>query len=166
MILNALEGKPLPIYGDGMNVRDWLYVEDHCAGILAVLAGGRIGESYNIGGNSEQTNISVVDTICELLESLRPAADNPELARRKIGSYLELKSFVPDRKGHDRRYAIDATKTTRELGWSPAHDFAGGMEATVGWYLEHRDWCEKVQQGGRYRRERLGMGADPEESGR
>ncbi len=157
MILNALEGKPLPIYGDGMNVRDWLYVEDHCEGILRVLEAGRVGESYNIGGNTEKSNIEVVDTIADLLERFVPAASNAELNSRNISSYRELKTFVTDRKGHDRRYAIDSTKIRSELGWQPRHDFASGMEATVRWYLDNRDWCERVQAGSTYRRERLGL---------
>jgi dTDP-glucose 4,6-dehydratase len=165
MILNAVEGEPLPIYGDGGNVRDWLYVEDHCEGILEVLRRGRVGESYNIGGASERTNIEVVDTICAILEEIHPASENPKLAGRGISAYAELKSFVPDRKGHDRRYAIDAAKITDELGWRPNHDFKAGMEATVRWYLDNRGWCEAVQKSGKYGRERLGL-ADEEEGSR
>jgi dTDP-glucose 4,6-dehydratase len=157
MILNAVEGKPLPIYGDGLNVRDWLYVEDHCEGILRVLRDGRPGENYNLGGRSEKTNVEVVDTICAVLERLLPAAGNERLAARGLSSYAELKQFVPDRKGHDRRYAIDATKIERELGWRPRHDFDAGVEATVRWYLDHRDWCEAIQRHGGYARERLGL---------
>jgi len=160
MTLNALEGNPLPIYGDGRNVRDWLYVEDHCAGILLALTRGTLGESYNIGGNNEKTNIEIVDTICSILEQLRPAADNPRLRQKKIGSYGQLKTFVPDRLGHDRRYAIDANKSERELEWTAKHDFASGMQATIRWYLENRAWCEAVQEEGQYRRERLGRGED------
>ncbi|MEO8503546.1 MAG: dTDP-glucose 4,6-dehydratase [Acidobacteriota bacterium] len=155
MILNALEGKPLPIYGDGKNVRDWLYVEDHCAGILRVLERGLPGEKYNLGGNSERTNLEIVHTLCDLLESALPATANERLKERKIGRYRDLMTFVADRPGHDRRYAIDASKISRELGWQPTHDFESGMAATVRWYLAHRDWCESVQSG-RYRRERLG----------
>jgi dTDP-glucose 4,6-dehydratase len=162
MILNAVEGGSLPIYGDGGNVRDWIYVEDHCEGILAVLRGGRPGESYNIGGEGEKTNIEVVDTICEILEELLPAADNRQLVSNRVQRYADLKNFVPDRKGHDRRYAIDASKVRTELGWLPKHDFQRGMRATVRWYLDHRDWCETIQQRGRYRRERLGMTDDKE----
>ena len=157
MILNALEGRPLPIYGDGKNVRDWLYVEDHCNGIWSVLREGRVGESYNIGGGCEMTNIEVVDTLCEMLERMRPAADNPALAEKGIASYGELKTFVPDRLGHDRRYAIDFGKIRGELGWEPGNDFAAGMERTVSWYLENLDWCKNVQQRGAYNRERLGL---------
>jgi dTDP-glucose 4,6-dehydratase len=160
MILNAVEGRPLPIYGDGGNVRDWLYVEDHCAGILLALERGRPGERYNIGGGSERTNLQIVDRLCALLEEARPAARNPALAARGLGSYAALKTFVADRHGHDRRYAIDATKIRRELGWRPAHDLDAGLAKTVRWYLEHPDWCEAVQSG-RYGRERLGLGAGP-----
>jgi len=158
MTLNALEGKPLPIYGDGKNVRDWLYVEDHCAGILLALQRGGPGESYNLGGNSERTNIEIVDTLCTILEELQPAASNPRLREKGIAAYTDLKTFVPDRKGHDRRYAIDASKARRELGWKPAHDFDGGMRATARWYAESREWCERIQEEGTYRRERLGLG--------
>jgi dTDP-glucose 4,6-dehydratase len=156
MTLNALEGKPLPIYGDGGNVRDWLYVDDHCAGILLVLQRGRLGEAYNIGGGNEQKNIDLVDMLCDILERLHPAKDNPALAGPGIAHYRDLKEFVTDRAGHDRRYAIDATKIRDELGWRPDHDFASGMETTVRWYLDNRAWCEAVQAGGNYHRERLG----------
>ena len=154
MLLNALEGKPLPIYGDGGNVRDWLHVEDHCAGIVQVLARGRSGEKYNVGGGNERTNLEIVDRICDVLEQLRPARTNAALGGR---SYRDLKTFVPDRPGHDRRYAIDATKIRRELGWSPQHAFEDGLAHTAEWYLDHRDWCEQVQAG-RYDRQRLGLG--------
>jgi dTDP-glucose 4,6-dehydratase len=155
MILNALEGKPLPIYGDGGNVRDWLYVDDHCRGILTTLQRGKPGAKYNLGGRSERTNLEIVDTLCDILESERPAADNPALAGR---SYRDLKTFVADRPGHDRRYAIDDAKIRAELGWEPRHDFASGLRATVRWYLANRSWCEAVQTGA-YGRERLGLGA-------
>jgi dTDP-glucose 4,6-dehydratase len=161
IVLNALEGRPLPIYGDGLNVRDWLYVEDHCAGIAQVLERGRVGGKYNIGGGNERTNLEIVDTICDRLESHAPARDNPALAGRAIRSYRDLKTFVPDRPGHDRRYAIDATRIREELGWRPAHDFASGIDRTVRWYLQNRPWCEAVQAG-RYARERLGLASpDP-----
>jgi dTDP-glucose 4,6-dehydratase len=153
MLLNALEGRPLPIYGDGGHVRDWLHVEDHCAGILLVLAKGRIGEKYNVGGGSERTNLQIVDRVCDAVEALRPARSNAALA---VSSYRELKTFVPDRPGHDRRYAIDATKIRRELGWAPRHVFEDGLVSTARWYLDHRDWCEGVQAG-RYDRGRLGL---------
>ncbi len=154
MILNAIEGRPLPVYGDGGQVRDWLHVDDHCAGLLLVLEKGRPGEKYNVGGGNEHTNLEIVDRLCEALEALRPAASNDRLAGR--GGYHALKTSVADRPGHDRRYAIDATKITRELGWKARHGFDDGLRATVAWYLEHRDWCEKVQAG-RYDRERLGL---------
>jgi dTDP-glucose 4,6-dehydratase len=146
MILNAADGRPLPIYGDGGNVRDWVHVEDHCAGILKVLQDGRPGEKYNIGGNNEWTNLQIVDRICDILDELKPGPV----------SHHRLKTFVPDRPGHDRRYAIDASKIERELGWAPRHTFETGLRDTVRWYLEHRDWCEQVQAG-RYGRERLGL---------
>jgi dTDP-glucose 4,6-dehydratase len=154
MILNAIDGKPLPIYGDGANVRDWLHVDDHCAGILLVLRQGRAGQHYNIGGGNERTNLEIVDRICEALQRLCPPASNPALAGR--ASYRDLKTFVPDRPGHDRRYAIDASKIRRELGWAPRQTFESGLEATTAWYLAHRDWCDAVQAG-RYDRQRLGL---------
>ena len=159
MILNAVEARPLPIYGDGGNVRDWLYVEDHCEGILLALQRGRLGEKYNIGGHNERTNLELVDTLCACLERLLPAASNPALAEAGVDAYASLKHFVTDRPGHDRRYAIDASKIRSELGWRPAHDLESGLEATVRWFLDHRDWCEAVQAGG-YRRERLGLRDD------
>jgi dTDP-glucose 4,6-dehydratase len=158
VMLNALEGRPLPIYGDGGNVRDWLHVDDHCAGILQVLRTGRPGEKYNIGGGSERSNLQVVDLICDALEERRPAASNASLAGQQMTSYRALKKFVPDRPGHDRRYAIDATKIEKELGWKPRHTFEAGLRETVGWYLEHRDWCEAIQKG-HYDRGRLGLGS-------
>ncbi|MCC6126732.1 MAG: dTDP-glucose 4,6-dehydratase [Pirellulales bacterium] len=148
MILNALEGKPLPIYGDGGNVRDWLYVEDHCRALWRVLEAGRPGETYNIGGNCERTNLEVVQTICRVVDELRP-----DLPHRPCSSLI---SFVKDRPGHDRRYAIDAGKIRRELGWSPRLDFAEGIRLTVEWYLENRTWVQRVCSG-EYRRERLGL---------
>jgi dTDP-glucose 4,6-dehydratase len=139
MILNALEGKPLPVYGDGCNVRDWLFVEDHCSAIRAVLERGRVGETYNIGGNSERKNVDVVTAICDLVDGLCP--DNSLGPRRK------LITFVTDRPGHDRRYAIDATKISRELGWRPAEEFDSGLRKTVAWYLENTSWIEGVRTG-------------------
>jgi dTDP-glucose 4,6-dehydratase len=156
MILNALEGRKLPIYGDGGNVRDWLYVEDHCEGILLALQKGAPGQKYNIGGGNERTNLQVVDALCAALEAERPARDNPALAAQGIGSYAGLKTFVADRPGHDRRYAIDAAKIRRELGWAPRHAFESGLHETVRWYLGHRGWCDAVQTG-KYGRERLGL---------
>ena len=138
MILNALEGKPLPVYGDGKNVRDWLFVEDHCSAIRTVLERGRVGETYNIGGNSERANIDVVNTICELVDELRP--DKAEPARRLI-------TYVQDRPGHDRRYAINCTKLTGELGWKPSEQFESGLRKTVSWYLENTDWINNVRTG-------------------
>jgi dTDP-glucose 4,6-dehydratase len=153
MLLNALDGRALPIYGDGGNIRDWLHVEDHCAGIMRVLERGRLGEKYNIGGGNERTNLQVVDRICDVLEQLKPAKTNAALGGK---SYKDLKTYVTDRPGHDRRYAIDATKIRTDLAWSPAHAFEDGLAATARWYVEHRDWCQKVQAG-RYDRERLGV---------
>lgn len=159
-ILNAVEGKQLPIYGDGGNVRDWLYVEDHCSGILEVLKQGVPGEKYNIGGGNERTNVQVVDRICAVLDEVLPPAQNQALGGG-LNTYSKLKTFVTDRPGHDRRYAIDGTKIRTELGWKPKHDFDRGIEKTVRWYLENREWCNKVQQD-KYLRERLGLkGGDP-----
>jgi dTDP-glucose 4,6-dehydratase len=139
IIFNALAGKPLPVYGDGKNVRDWLFVEDHCAAIRAVLQNGRVGETYNIGGNSERENIEVVTTLCDLVDEMRaPLATGP---RRNLITY------VKDRPGHDRRYAIDAAKIARELGWRPAKKFESGLRKTVRWYLDHSSWVENVQTG-------------------
>jgi dTDP-glucose 4,6-dehydratase len=156
MILNALEGKDLPIYGDGGNVRDWLFVTDHCVGIDLVLRKGRTGERYNIGGHGERKNRDVVERLCETLEELRPGSGNDALRKRSLGRYQDLKKYVKDRPGHDRRYAIDASKIEAELGWAPAHDFESGLRKTVLWYLENAPWCAKVQEG-RYGRERLGL---------
>jgi dTDP-glucose 4,6-dehydratase len=138
VIANALAGKPLPIYGDGMNVRDWLYVGDHCAAIRTVLAGGRCGETYNVGGWNEMPNLTIVKTICALLDEMRP---DP------AGKYERLVTFVKDRPGHDRRYAIDARKIERELGWRPTETFETGIRKTVRWYLEHQEWVAHVQSG-------------------
>ncbi len=137
VILNALEGKPIPVYGDGQNIRDWLYVEDHCSGIDAVLQGGTPGDVFNIGGINEWRNIDIVNLICERLDQLQPGQ----------GSYRDLITYVQDRPGHDRRYAIDATRMQEDLGWRPAHDFETGIEATIRWYLANRDWCDRVRSG-------------------
>jgi len=137
-ILNALRGKPLPIYGDGRQVRDWLYVKDHCAAIRQILAAGRLGETYNVGGWNEKTNLEVVRTICTILDELRPKAN---------GSYADQITFVTDRPGHDRRYAIDATKLEQELAWKPVETFESGIRKTVQWYLDHPDWVEGVVTG-------------------
>jgi dTDP-glucose 4,6-dehydratase len=160
MILNALEGKPLPIYGDGRNVRDWLYVEDHCAGVLLALERGQPGQKYNLGGFGERANVEIIDTLCAELERLHPAAKNEALVRLGVSAYAGLKQFVTDRPGHDRRYAIDSARAQKELGWKPAHDLAAGLAATVQWYLDHRAWCETVQSD-RYQRERLGLAHEP-----
>jgi dTDP-glucose 4,6-dehydratase len=157
VLLNAIDGKPLPIYGDGGNVRDWLYVEDHCAGILLALKKGMPGEKYNIGGGNEWTNLQIVDRLCEEIEKVLPAAGNPAMNAQGKASYSDLKTFVPDRPGHDRRYAIEASKIRAELGWEPKHDFESGLAKTVRWYLENRAWCQTVLAG-KYQRERLGLG--------
>ena len=147
MILNAVEARKLPIYGDGGNVRDWLFVDDHCEGILRVLQKGTPGAKYNIGGGNERTNLQVVDALCAALDAELPAAKNPALASAGMRSYSELKTFVPDRPGHDRRYAIDASKIRAELGWTPRHAFESGLRETVRWYLSNKPWCEAVQSG-------------------
>ncbi len=138
MIVNALAGKPLPVYGDGMQVRDWLYVKDHCAAIREVLARGRVGQTYNVGGWNEKPNIEIVRTICALLDEMRPSPAGP---------YARLIKNVQDRPGHDRRYAIDARKIERELGWRPAETFESGIRKTVRWYLDNPDWVAHVQSG-------------------
>ena len=139
VILNAIHGKPLPIYGDGQQLRDWLYVGDHCSAIRTVLANGRLGETYNIGGWNEKTNLEVANTICQILDALKPRADGK--------SYAMQITFIKDRPGHDRRYAIDACKIERELGWRPAETFDSGIRKTVQWYLDHPSWVEGVVSG-------------------
>jgi dTDP-glucose 4,6-dehydratase len=139
IIVNALAGKPLPVYGDGMQVRDWLYVRDHCSAIRRVLERGQAGETYNVGGWNEKPNIEIVRTVCALLDELRP--------RRGGGSYADQVTYVKDRPGHDRRYAIDARKIERELGWKPAETFESGIRKTVRWYLENGAWVQRVQSG-------------------
>ena len=139
MIVNAQAGKPLPVYGDGQQIRDWLYVKDHCSAIRCVLARGRVGETYNIGGWNEMPNLDIVHTVCDLLDELKPRADG--------ASYRSQIAFVTDRPGHDRRYAIDASKLHRELGWRPAETFASGIRKTVQWYLDNPDWVAQVQSG-------------------
>jgi dTDP-glucose 4,6-dehydratase len=151
MILNALEGKPLPVYGDGQNVRDWLYVEDHCRALRLVADRGVPGETYNIGGNSERANLDVVKLICRIVDHLRP-----ELPHFPCESLI---NFVADRPGHDRRYAIDAGKIRRELGWEPQRSFEEGLAATVAWYLDNSQWIERVSSGA-YQRERLGLSGE------
>ena len=147
MILNALEGKPLPVYGKGDQIRDWLYVEDHARALYCVATQGEIGQTYNIGGHNEKQNVEVVHTLCNLLDELRPRGDGQ--------SYKILITHVQDRPGHDKRYAIDASKIERELGWKPAETFDSGIRKTVQWYLDNREWCRHVQDGS-YQRERLG----------
>jgi dTDP-glucose 4,6-dehydratase len=147
-ILNALEGKPLPIYGDGKNVRDWLYVVDHCEALLLAATTGKPGETYNVGGHNERTTLDIAHAVCDVLDHQVPRAGG--------SSYRELITFVTDRPGHDRRYAIDPTKISTELGWQPRTGFAQGIEKTVTWYLAHRGWCDKITKGV-YRRERLGL---------
>ena len=154
VLLNALEAKDLPIYGDGGQVRDWLHVEDHCRGILLALQSGQPGRKYNIGGNAERTNLEIVDALCDTLEALRPAAENPAMQARGVAAYRDLKTFVPDRPGHDRRYAIDATRVRSELGWAPRYDLDAGLRQTVEWYLSHRAWCDAVQKEGTARSRR------------
>jgi len=148
MILNALAGKPLPVYGDGANIRDWLHVDDHCRALLAVLEKGAPGETYAIGGRSERTNIVIVETLCAILDRARPRADGTP--------YREQIAFVADRPGHDRRYAIDAGKIERELGWKPQETFEKGLEKTVEWYLDNEEWTASILSGA-YRLERLGL---------
>ncbi len=149
MILNALEGKPLPVYGDGQQIRDWLYVEDHAAAIWLVLRQGRVGETYNVGGLNEKPNIEIVQTICALLDRKSPRADGKP--------YLSQVTYVADRPGHDRRYAIDCAKLQRELGWKPKENFTTGIAKTVDWYLANRMWCSDITKK-KYSRERLGTG--------
>jgi dTDP-glucose 4,6-dehydratase len=156
MILNALEGKPLPVYGDGQQIRDWLYVEDHARALYLVATKGEVGETYNIGGHNEMANIDVVKTICNLLEELAPPAPRHSCEGRNPDSYKDLITFVEDRPGHDLRYAIDASKIEQELGWKPQETFESGIRKTVEWYLDNQAWCKHVQDGS-YRRQRLGV---------
>lgn len=149
MILNCLEHKPLPVYGKGLNVRDWLYVRDHCDAINTIIRSGKLGETYNVGGHNEMKNIEIVTTICRLLDELRPSD--------KLSSYTELITYVADRPGHDLRYAIDADKISRELGWVPKETFETGIRKTVLWYLEHEDWWRAIQSK-KYQQQRLGLG--------
>ena len=151
MILNALDGKPLPVYGSGHQIRDWLYVEDHVRALYKVLTKGKVGQTYNIGGHNEKTNLEVVHALCDLLDQSRP--DRPE----GIKSYKELITFVSDRPGHDRRYAIDASKIRQELDWVPEQTFETGLSKTVHWYLDNTAWCQHIQDGS-YQRQRLGLG--------
>jgi dTDP-glucose 4,6-dehydratase len=148
VILNALDGKPIPVYGSGQNVRDWLYVDDHVQALLRVLERGRVGETYNVGGHNERSNLDVVTTICSLLDEL--------VDGKPVGGHASLITFVTDRPGHDWRYAIDAGKIDRQLGWTPEESFDAGLRKTVEWYLENRDWCERALSG-EHRRERIGL---------
>ncbi|BAN51114.1 dTDP-glucose 4,6-dehydratase [Metapseudomonas resinovorans] len=152
MILNALEGKPLPVYGNGQQIRDWLFVEDHARALMEVVSRGQVGETYNIGGHNEQKNLDVVRAICALLEELAPQKP------AGVARFEDLISFVKDRPGHDVRYAIDAGKIERELGWTPRETFESGLRKTVRWYLDNLQWCQRVQDGS-YQRERLGASA-------
>lgn len=162
MILNALEGKPLPVYGKGDQIRDWLYVEDHARALYKVVTEGKVGETYNIGGHNEKQNIEVVHTICDILQELVPFDENGSfVGNTSVGAhsprdYKDLITFVKDRPGHDRRYAIDASKIQRELGWKPAETFESGIRKTVQWYLDNLEWCSRVQDC-TYQRERLGQ---------
>ncbi|WP_163575903.1 dTDP-glucose 4,6-dehydratase [Halomonas faecis] len=149
-ILNALEGKPLPVYGRGEQIRDWLHVEDHARALYTVVKEGQVGETYNIGGHNEKRNIDVVHAICQLIDEMKPASSNCQLSASR------LITFVADRPGHDQRYAIDASKIERELGWHPRETFESGIRKTVLWYLANQDWCRRVQDGS-YQRERLGV---------
>ncbi|QPT40316.1 dTDP-glucose 4,6-dehydratase [Oligella ureolytica] len=165
VILNALEGKPLPIYGKGDQIRDWLYVEDHARALYKVVTEGKIGETYNIGGHNEKQNIEVVETICAILDELRPretaTSQSPTVIasaakQSTASSYKSLITYVTDRPGHDRRYAIDASKIAKELNWQPEETFESGIRKTVQWYLDNQQWCKNVQDGS-YQRERLGV---------
>ncbi len=150
MILNALEGKPLPVYGNGQQIRDWLYVEDHARALYLVVTQGVIGETYNIGGHNEMANLDVVNMLCRLLEEMAPNNKPPS-----IQNYTDLITFVKDRPGHDLRYAIDASKIQQELGWTPVESFESGLRKTVQWYLDNQAWCKRIQDGS-YQRQRLG----------
>ncbi len=156
MVLNALEGNALPIYGDGQNIRDWLFVEDHCEGLLRVLEEGIPGEKYNLGGQSERSNMEVIDAVCHILDEVVPCESNPALVNRGIRQYEDLKTFVPDRPGHDFRYAIDPTKIQTQLRWVPTHTFESGLLRTIRWYVNNRAWCEVVTKQS-YQGERLGL---------
>ena len=148
MIANCVDEKPLPVYGEGLNVRDWLFVEDHCDAIYKVLQHGKIGDTYNIGGHNEIRNIDIVNTICSILDELKPRSNHQ--------SYSELIVYVTDRPGHDFRYAIDASKIKNDLGWTPKETFETGIQKTIQWYLNHGDWWRKIQDG-TYNQERLGI---------
>ncbi|WP_435235706.1 dTDP-glucose 4,6-dehydratase [Psychromonas sp. PT13] len=155
IILNALAGKPLPVYGDGCQIRDWLYVEDHARALYKVVTEGKVGETYNIGGHNEKKNIEVVETLCAILDELKPIANNPAFSSSSMVHYKELITFVTDRPGHDLRYAIDASKIERELGWKPEESFDTGIRKTVAWYLTNENWWKRVLDGS-YQLERIG----------
>ena len=155
-ISNAIAGKALPIYGDGKNIRDWLFVEDHCEALLTILARGQIGQRYNIGGRNERTNLEVVTEVCAALEEVLSAESNAALAAKGCRSYQDLITLVPDRPGHDRRYAVDCSRIERELGWSSRISFEMGLRVTVRWYLLNRGWCQAIQ-GEHYDGRRLGL---------
>ncbi|MEX0606036.1 MAG: dTDP-glucose 4,6-dehydratase [Marinobacter sp.] len=164
VILNALEGKPLPVYGKGDQIRDWLYVEDHARALYKVVTEGKVGETYNIGGHNEKQNIEVILTLCNILQELAPPSESARFVgatsvakTNSINHYQDLITFVTDRPGHDMRYAIDATKIQKELGWAPEETFETGIRKTVQWYLDNMEWCQRVQDGS-YQRERLGVG--------
>jgi len=164
MILNALEGKDLPVYGDGLQVRDWIHAEDHCEGIWEAWQKGKLGNHYLFGARTERTNLRVLETLLEVLEVLRPASKSEALRKRGFTTYKELIRFVQDRPGHDRRYAIDPSRAETELGWKPRLEFDSALTQTVHWYLDHLDWCAKVQQDN-YGRERLGLKEKPRAGG-
>ena len=155
VILNALDAKPLPIYGDGSQIRDWLYVEDHACALYKVVTEGVVGETYNIGGHNEKKNIEVVETLCAILDELKPITDNPAFSKLSIVNYNELITFVKDRPGHDVRYAIDASKIDKKLGWVPEESFETGIRKTVKWYLNNEKWWKRVLSGD-YQLERIG----------
>lgn len=160
IILNALDGKALPVYGKGNQIRDWLYVDDHARALFLVATKGKVGETYNIGGHNEKMNIDVIETICSILEELRPSSKNTNIndgCRADVRKYIDLIEYVKDRPGHDMRYAIDASKIYEELGWQPRETFESGIKKTVMWYLDNMDWCQNVLDGS-YKRERLGVG--------
>lgn len=156
VMLNAMEGKSLPIYGDGKQKRDWLFVEDHCMGILAALTKGHLGETYCIGGRSEMENIQIVRRICSLLDELRPIEENEQFGGKGYTKHEELITYVADRPGHDRRYSINCDRIEKECGWSPSETFDSGIRKTIEWYLENKDWCNEVSEK-KYARERLGV---------
>ncbi len=160
MVLNALEGKSLPIYGNGQHIRDWLFVEDHCEGLLLILQEGTPGEKYNLGGRSERSNLEMVEAICQILEDVMPGESNLSLSQHGVRRYADLKMFVADRPGHDFRYGIDPTKVQSQLGWNPRHSFESGLRRTIEWFVVNRPWCESVTANS-YKRERLGLESVP-----